>query len=164
MRKYLMTMGAIFLANLALVWAQGPDDMPERRRERMQDLAIWKMLEVLDLSDEQTDRFLPAFRQMQKQEARLQEERRRLIDELEQALSQGGKPQRINNLIQQVRGLERQGEEIKEGFFKQAEDILTIQQLGKLILFQDRFERHLREMIRQTREERMRELQEREGR
>lgn len=164
MKKYLVTICLFVLANLAVTLAQGPGEPPERRRERMQDLAVWKMLEVLDLSQEQTDRFLPALREMQKQEARLEEERRKLLDDLEQALSQEGDSKRIASIVQQLRGLGKQGIEAKEGFFRQAEDILTVQQLGKLILFQDRFERRMREMARELNEQKMREFQNRERR
>jgi Mg2+ and Co2+ transporter CorA len=138
-------------------------EMPEKRKERMQDLAVWKMLEVLDLSDEQTDKFLPALRQMQKQEERLQMERQRVLDELERALS-GGEEREVSDLIGQIKELERQAASIREDFFRQAGSILTVPQLGKLILFQDRFEKRLREMMMEQQMERWRQMQEKKGR
>jgi len=162
MRKIIMATLAFILLSSSLIYAQGPGGPPERRREKLQDLAIWKMLEVLDLSQEQTDRFLPALREMQKQEARLQEERKKMLDELERAMTQGGSEKEVRQIISQVRQLGKQGEEIRERFFTQAESILTIQQLGRLVLFQDRFERKMREMMREMQEQRMHEMQEKE--
>ena len=162
MRKIIITALALILLSSSLTRAQGPGGPPERRREKLQDLAIWKMLEVLDLSQEQTDKFLPALREMQKQEARLQEERKKMLDELERAMTQGGSEKVVRQIISQVRQLGKQGEEIRERFFTQAESILTIQQLGRLVLFQDRFERRMREMMREMQEQRMREMQEKE--
>src|SRR5574341_1533793 len=153
---------ASILLSSTLINAQGPGGPPEKRREKLQDLAIWKMLEVLDLSQEQTDKFLPALREMQKQEARLQEERKKMLDELERAMTQGGSEKEVRQIIYQIRQLGKQGEEIRERFFAQAENILTIQQLGRLVLFQDRFERKMREMIREMQEQRMHETQEKE--
>ena len=162
MRKMIMAALALILLSSSLIWAQGPGGSPERRREKLQDLAIWKMLEVLDLSQEQTDKFLPALREMQKQEARLQEERRKMLDELEKAMTQGGSEKEVRQIISQIRQLGKQGEEIRERFFTQAESILTLQQLGRLVLFQDRFERRMREMMREMQEQRMQEMQEKE--
>jgi hypothetical protein len=162
MRKIIMAGLALILLSSSLIYAQGPGGPPERRREKLQDLAIWKMLEVLDLSQEQTDKFLPALREMQKQEARLQEERKKMFDELERAMTQGGGEKEVRQIISQVRQLGRQGEEIRERFFTQAESILTIQQLGRLVLFQDRFERRMRETMREMQEQRMQEMQEKE--
>ena len=164
MRKIIITALALILLSSSLIYAQGPGGPPERRREKLQDLAIWKMLEVLDLSQEQTDQFLPALREMQKQEARLQEERKKMLDELEKAMTQGGSEKEVRQIIYQVRQLGKQGEEIRERFFTQAESILNIQQLGRLVLFQDRFERKMREMMREMQEQRMHEMQEKERR
>jgi len=162
MRKMALAALALILLSSSLICAQGPGGPPERRKEKLQDLAIWKMLEVLDLSQEQTDKFLPALREMQKQEARLQEERKKMLDELERAMTQGGSEKEVRQIISQVRQLGKQGEEIRERFFTQAESILTIQQLGRLVLFQDRFERRMREMMREMQEQRMHEMQEKE--
>ena len=153
----------LLLLGSVSVWAQMGKEMPEKRKERMQDLAVWKMLEVLDLSDEQTDRFLPALRQMQKQEERSQMERLRLLDELEQALSEG-EERKVSGLIGQIKALGREGMAVREDFFRRAESILTVPQLGKLILFQDRFEKRLREMMMEQQMERWRQMQEKKGR
>ena len=163
MRKIILAVASIILLSTALSWAQGPGGPMEKRRERMQDLAMWKLLEVLDLSGEQTDKFLPALREMQKQEEQLQEQRRMLLQELERIITQGESEKEVREVIQQLRMLGKQGEAVRERFFAQAESILTVQQLGRLVLFQDRFERRMREMMREMQEEKMREFQEKRG-
>jgi hypothetical protein len=122
----------------------------------MEDLMAWELLVVLDLSQEQSDRFLPVLRQMQKGKAQLRQQRRELLNHLERVLSEGEGPGEIDQTIKELRELGRQETAVREEFFGQAEDILTIQQLGKLVLFQDKFERHMREIIRELREDRMR--------
>ncbi len=164
MRKMTVAALALILLSSSIIYAQRPGGSPERRREKLQDLAIWKMLEVLDLSQEQTDKFLPALREMQKQEARLREERSKMLDELERVMTQRGSEKEVKQIIYQIRQLGKQGEENRERFFDRAESILTIEQLGKLVLFQDRFERKMREMMREMQEQRMHEMQEKERR
>ncbi len=159
MRKYIVFLGIILLAGLASSWAQGPQNQPERRRERLQDLAVWKMMEVLDLSQEQTDRFLPAFREMQKKESALQDRREMLLAQLEKELSDKARSKELTGIIGQLQDLTRQTAENRENFFSQAQEILTVQQQAKLVLFQERFEQHLRDMMRQLREEKWRQGQ-----
>lgn len=160
MRKFIYLLSALVLTSTLTLWAQGfGGPPPQERRERLQDLAVWKMLEVLDLSQEQTDKFLPALREMQKQEGELQEQRRKLLMELERRMTQGGSEKEVREVIQELRMLGKQGEAVRERFFNQAEKILSVQQLGRLVLFQDRFEKRMREMMRQMQEEKWHQFQ-----
>jgi hypothetical protein len=160
MRKIIILLSVLLFTGAVTAWGQGfGGPSPQERREKLQDLAVWKMLEVLDLSQERTDRFLPALREMQKQEAQLQEQRMRLLQELERRMTQGGSEKEVREVIQQLRMLGKQGEAVRERFFNQAESILSVQQLGRLVLFQDRFEKRMREMMKQMQEEKWHEFQ-----
>ncbi len=160
MRKIIILLSALLLTGTVSVGAQGfGGPPPQERRERLQDLAVWKMLEVLDLSQEQTDKFLPALREIQKQEAQLQEQRMSLLQELERRMTQGGSEKEIREVIKELRMLGKQGEAVRERFFSQAESILSVQQLGRLLLFQDRFEKRMREKMRQMQEEKWHQFQ-----
>lgn len=154
--KRISTMVPGLLLLLALPGlAQRPEFKPEERRERLQDLYVWKLLEVLDLSTEQSDRFLPTLREMQKQEAALKEQKDRLLNQLEEALRQEEDSRTISNLVGEAQTTARQSVQVREDFFNRAKGILSVQQLGKLVLFHDRFDKHLREMIRDSMEEKV---------
>ena len=80
----------IFLLTTQAVKAQRPPAHPfpeegkrERLREEIETMKMWKMLEVLDLSQEQSDKFLPVWREMQKAQKDFRDRREDLLKSLE---------------------------------------------------------------------------------
>jgi Spy/CpxP family protein refolding chaperone len=133
----------------------GPPGNPEERekiRENIETLRMYKLLEALDLTSEQSAEFLPALNDFQDAKRRFQEERRNLLRELEAALES-----EVNNqakLEETLLALENTREEFQAEFAKfltKARSVLTLEQRARLHLFEERFERRLRDSIRQMR-------------
>lgn len=133
----------------------GPPGNPEERekiRENIETLRMYKLLEALDLSSEQSTEFLPALKEFQDAKRRFQEERRDLLRELEAALESEADNQA--KLEQTLAALENTRQEFQAGFqrfLEKARADLTLEQRARLHLFEERFERRLRESIRQMR-------------
>ncbi len=79
-----------FLLAGKTLYAQGPPGPPfpeegkrERLKEEIETMKMWKMIEALNLSQEQSDRFLPAWRELQKAQKTFREKRENLFRELE---------------------------------------------------------------------------------
>ncbi|MGB7063415.1 MAG: periplasmic heavy metal sensor [Candidatus Zixiibacteriota bacterium] len=145
------------------LFAQGPPHHPgdrpghmgERKkiRENIETLRMYKLLEALDLSSEQSAEFLPALTEFQDAKRRFGDRRRDLLRELEAALE--SKEIGENKLEQTLAALESAREEFQAEFVKfleKARTMLTVQQRARLHLFEERFERRLRESIRQIRD------------
>ncbi len=159
--------GAPFLALILLlsaqsVRAQGPGGRPfpeegkrERLRQEIETMRMWKMLEVLNLSQEQSDKFLPAYRELQNRQKDFREKREDLLRALELTLGEE-KPDeaKIKDIFGQLEKERLQLEEVQRKFREKAEEILTLEQQAKLMLFEDRFEKKMMEIIRQYREKR----------
>jgi Spy/CpxP family protein refolding chaperone len=128
--------------------------MGERKkiRENIETLRMYKLLEALDLTSEQSTEFLPALKEFQDAKRRFHDDRREFLRELQDALESEEVDE--NKLEQTLAALEIVREEFQAEFVKfseRARAMLTIQQRGRLHLFEERFERRLRESIRQMR-------------
>lgn len=152
----------VFLLAAQAGYAQRPPGHPfpeegkrERLREEIETMKMWKMLEVLDLTQEQSDKFLPAWRETQKAEKTFREKREDLLKSLEAVLGEE-KPdeKKIREILGQLDKERLQMEEVQQRFRQKAEGVLTLQQQARLLLFEDRFEKRMMEIIRQYREKR----------
>ena len=113
---------------------------------------MYKLLEALDLTSEQSAEFLPALNEFQDAKRKFQDDRRAFLQELEDALES----ERIDEekLERALAALESVREEFQAEFVKflqKARAMLTLQQRARLQLFEERFERRLRDSIRQMR-------------
>ncbi len=150
----------VFVLTAQAVHAQRPPAHPfpeegkrQRLREEIETMKMWKMLEVLDLSQEQSDKFLPVWREMQKAQKDFRERREDLLKSLESTLAEG-KPDegKIRDIMVQLEKEKSHFEGVQQKFRQKAQEVLTLEQQAKLVLFEDRFEKRMMEIIRQYRE------------
>ena len=160
--KFLVVFFFVLIFSLTAqgVQAQRPPAHPfpeegkrERLREEIETMKMWKMLEVLNLTDEQSDKFLPAWRELQKAQKDFREKREDLLKSLEGVLG-AEKPDegKIKDILAQLEKERSQFDEVQQRFRQKAQEVLTIEQQAKLLLFEDRFEKRMMEIIRQYRE------------
>lgn len=146
----------------ALLFAQGPGGegmmrrgggprMPMegmKHRKHLEQLRILKMLELLDLSKEQEVPFLTAFNSMREDLRGFEEQANQLTDTLASALqSDNSEESRLRSLIGRIKDVERRKYDRLMAFVDQAETMLTAEQVGKLLIFQKRFEAELLEQV-----------------
>ena len=144
----------ILIFSVEALLAQPPMDSvrKERMRERIETLRLWKMIEFLDLSSEQSDEFLPLLHEFQKAQKELEMVKRQLFKELEEELEL--KEPDEKNLQQILLGLEENKAELereRRKFLTSSKKALTAVQEAKLILFEHKFEKQLRDTIRKFR-------------
>jgi len=124
----------------------------ERQRRHLEQLRMLKLLEVLDLGDAQEQKFLDAFRKMRQAMKAADENKREVVDTLSQLLQAATHDDRqINRLVDSVVVLEGQKRETMTSFVTQARAILTAEQMGKLLVFQENFDYQLLERVREFR-------------
>lgn len=130
------------------------DEIPqkgERMQQRMESLRLWKLLEVLDLTEEQSNAFLPALREFQKSEAAYNENRRELLDQLQKSLED--KDQRkMSETVGKLKQNRLEMEQNRVQFLSKADKILSPEQQAKFLLFQNRFEGRMRAEIMELRQ------------
>jgi hypothetical protein len=146
----------------AFLFAQGPGgegmmrrggrpDMPGpnmEQRKHLEQLRILKMLELLNLSKEQEVPFLTAFNRMREDLRGFEEQANQLTDSLAAELQSGkAEESRLRSLISRIKEFDQKKHERLMSFIDQSETMLTTEQVGKLMIFQRRFERELLEQV-----------------
>jgi len=157
----LISLSLVLLAPELLI-AQGPPHhtggppagMEERKkiRENIETLRMYKLLEALDLSSEQSAEFLPALKGFRDAKRKFQDDRRALLQELEDALeSEEVDEKKLERTLAALEGVREKFQTEFVKFLQKAGTMLTLRQRARLQLFEERFERRLRDRIRQMR-------------
>lgn len=123
------------------------------QRRHIEQLRLLKLLEVLDLSDDQEPQFLMAFKAMRKTMRELDDRKRKIVDRLSNEL-RSDKPddKTVNSMVDTLlAGETRRGETLR-GFVESMRATLKPAQVGRLVVFTEKFEFELLERVREFRE------------
>jgi Spy/CpxP family protein refolding chaperone len=133
-----------------------PQERPgerERIRENIETLRMWKLLEALDLSSEQSTQFLAVLKDLQDAKKAFEERRREHLSELEAALeSEKTDERKLKEALNGLESARKQFQADMENFMERSKAMLTLEQRARMHLFEERFERRLKETIHRMRE------------
>ena len=141
----------------------GPPDHPRgrpgerghmmRQRKYVEQFRILKMLELLELDEDQELSFLTAYNSMRRELRGIDEERVQLIEELAGGLrSETISDSAIGDLTERIFKADKLKRQVQLDFIKQASTTLAPRQFGRLVVFHERFERELLDRVRAFRE------------
>jgi hypothetical protein len=150
MKRLIMICLVPWLCTLQLQAQPGPD--PGRRPyERIERWKKVRMIEFLDLSEEQSARFFARLNEHEKKRRTFQEEETEALDRLERLLrnraSESEYPEAFSAVLE---AREKVGAE-ERAFFQGLDDLLSVEQRAKFLLFQRQFELQLRDAFREMR-------------
>jgi Spy/CpxP family protein refolding chaperone len=141
-------------------WAQPPStpdsNIPQQEKERIREnietLRIWKLIDALDLTSDQSTSFLPVLKELQDAKRKFHDTREELIRKLESA-SESEQPDEktLKADLLSLENARKQFQSQLDDFFVKSSQILTLKQQVKLLIFEEKFERRLREGIEQMR-------------
>ncbi len=129
---------------------RSPEECAEMHRQGkyIAQLRLLKLLELLDLDQDQEVPFITAFHSMRRDGGDLDSLRVALMEQLADGLrEQTISDEEAYDLIDKIAAAKLQKRELMDAFLKQARDELSASQLGKLVVFQDRFELELLERV-----------------
>lgn len=146
---------------LAQMDNEPPPDMPfppdarqfdKSRGKYLEQLRILKLLELLNLNEDQDIEFMQLFRKHRMTVKENENEHNLKIAEL----SEGLKNESITdaNIFRLTAEVEKNADArvvLEKSFLNESKKILSAEQFGKLVVFQERFERELLEQVRQFR-------------
>ncbi len=154
MRRVGMAVGLMLILLTGVSVAQPHPDrgMHPRRehvRERVREIKMLKLMEALDLTEEQSARFFPRYREVEERIAAINEEMEELLHDLAEASAQKT-DHKIDEMIRKYGELAKKHVEIRAEFINDVSDILSPQQRAALIVFERRFQDRLRNLIHEA--------------
>ncbi len=152
-RLLFAVIGLLLVAGVSGLFGQEPPGEREKVKERIEMIRMWKMMETLDLSREQSEKLFPVLDEYSDRRRDLFEERMHTMKELRNTLK-GENPDEaaVQDLVNKFEKVHRSLEEIRREENEAVKDIVTPLQYARYILFQESFERELRGIIRDVRE------------
>ena len=123
----------------------------EKIRENIETFRMWKLLEALDLTSEQSTQFLPVLKDFQNAKRNFEDKKRSLLQELEANLQSSKEDKRLKETLAELENNRKQFQMELDKFLEKTKATLTLEQQAKLLLFEEKFERKMRETIEQIR-------------
>jgi Spy/CpxP family protein refolding chaperone len=151
--KTLVLAVSVFMIALPLQAQEGPP-MRKQGLERVERFRKMRMIEMLDLKEEQSVRFMARFKEFENNRQELQKQREVILDKIERLVRNNADEKEIEKVFPEAEAINRKIGEARLTFFNSLSDLLTIQQRAKLLLFERRFEGELRDAVRQRMKER----------
>jgi Spy/CpxP family protein refolding chaperone len=142
---------ALLLCCAGLVIAQpampSPDQRPLERIERLRKV---RLIEMLDLKEDQSVRFFARMNEHDKARRELKHHKGDVLDRIERLVRNHADDQEFEKEYPEVRAIDAKLAEENWKFFDSMKDILTPEQRGKFLLFERHFEVELREAMREA--------------
>jgi len=133
------------------VSAQGwlDDDQPDRSkmRQRVEDLRKMKLLDLLDLKDDQVEKFFAVYSKHQKRIMELRDEVQTSAKNLQSMLKKGATDAELATATAEVRKNIKQLEQSVEDRFDAIKPVLSQKQYAIYVVFESRFQEELQKLI-----------------
>jgi Spy/CpxP family protein refolding chaperone len=130
----------------------GPHHRWQQMAENIENLRLLKLLETVDLTEEQSTKFVPLFQRYRKDFKELLDQRRELVDHLADLVDSNASDADLNTAIRNLLDLKKKMEQQQADFINECRGILTPKQLARLVIFQERFEREILQSLREFRQ------------
>jgi regulator of replication initiation timing len=121
----------------------------EGRAKNMKLMMKWQLTEYLDLEELQAEKFFPKMNSHEKRLSSINKEIIELKNNLEKQISSNTASKRENKrVLQNIRELEKKKIDTKFDYIESLDGILTPSQVSKLMVFDKKFKKSLKEQIR----------------
>ena len=117
----------------------------------MENLRLIKLLEAVDLSQEQSERFVPLFHGFRKDTRALLEQQKQIVDSLAEQVRMDESDDRIGQTLRRLEATKAQVDARWSRFMEDCGAVLTRKQVARLVVFHERFDREMLEALREFR-------------
>ena len=132
----------------------GPEN-PEIRKQ-LEQIKIWQMTKEMDLPTNKAEKFFPLYNSYNAELRKITTQRRETIRGLDSSIRKGEGEADIKKQIQLVLNLDSKIADAHEKFMQSLEGVLSPTEIGRYIVFEQKFDREIRERIRMVVQQRMR--------
>ena len=144
---YLILIMLLFLPNS--IFSQREKWRDDEMRAKFEQLEKIKLIETLEMNEETTLRFFSRKSEHQKQQDEIQDKIREKIDNLE-VIFKSGRVATVDELkknISEINALQSELEKNRIEFINSLSDILSYEQIAKLLIFERKFRDEIRRLI-----------------
>ncbi len=140
----------ILVLPLVALFAQGHHEEKDPR-EVIEKVRIYKLTEALDLTEEQTMKLFPRLRDFRKREREFQRQRVATIDKLRDLIKTNAEEKEIVKVLDKLHEMQKNRLALQIKEMENIKELLTPVQQAKFLIFEEDFEREIRELIREVR-------------
>jgi len=139
----------ILLMLSTTLFAQRGKWQDEEAREKFEQLEKIKLIETLEMDEETTLRFFARRSEHRKQQDEIQEKIRQKIDNLDVIFKSGrvATVDEIKSDVNEINNLQLQFDKGRVDFVNSLSDILSYEQIAKLMIFEKRFRNEVRKLL-----------------
>lgn len=130
--------------------------MGKRPTERLENYKKVRMLETMKLDEEKGLKLIGRYNRHREGIRDLEEERKKTLDELEKKVSADASDNDIQQSFKELTEIEKKMVHAKEKYLAELKEILTTKQIAEYLLFERRFARDIRDIMREGQKERTR--------
>lgn len=134
-----------------------PPQMNREARKQLEQIKIWQMTQEMDLPTDKAEKFFPLYNAYNSQLRDINVERRQAVRALDSLLRKNPEETGLKKRIQETLNLDAQLADEHQNFIRSLEGILSPIQVARYIVFEQKFDREIRERIRVITQQRMRE-------
>jgi molybdopterin converting factor small subunit len=149
-RRFFIPLLLIPAAIFAQAGRQGDRPSDQRPFERIEQLRKVRLIEILDMKEEQTVRFFARLNEHDNARRDLMKEKGEALDRVERLIRNKAEEKEYQKAFDDVVVADDRLIAEQRKFFAGLSEILSVQQRGKLLIFERRFERELREAMREA--------------
>lgn len=156
-KKFLTVLSILFL--LTSAFAQRHDRM--KPMQKMEELKKIKLIEILQMDEETSVKFFTRRSEHIKKVENLNQASKEKMDRIDEIIEDGkeNKDANLKKTIDEYLQLQENVMRERQNFFKSASEILSIEQLGKLIVFEEKFRNEVSGLLFRERNKRLRQDQ-----
>ncbi len=119
-------------------------------RENIEIMKKWKLTEYLNLTEDQAEKFFPRLNELENQLKEIAEKRQefnKILNDMADGNDANNKE--MNKIINQIYDLEVEKLKIRKDHYKNIDDILTIEQKAKYLVFEKKFKKRMKNQFRE---------------
>ena len=159
MRKVSWLISVIVVAG---TWGAAQDAPPppvpgDRPHERIEQWKKVRLIEILDLKEDQSVRFFARLKEHDASRRELMKEKGEALDRLDRLVRNKASDADLEKAFPDVMAVDDRMREEQRKYFAGLADLLTPEQRAKLLLFERQFEKELREAMREAQRKRWRQ-------
>ena len=144
-----ITLSIMFLL-VSMVTGQSEKALVKEKKEKMEMMMAWKLTEHLKLTNKEAEKFFPRFREHRETMNSFTDKEKKLNAEIKEKIERGDALSNndLDKLLDELSGLERKKIKEKKSFIDGLEGHLNNVQRAKLIGFEHRFRKDIRDELK----------------